>query len=234
MTKFLITTNILLAGLLAWFFINGNISLNKTPASECSTCSNICADYSGTSFHKLETEMLDSISSNYKQSVIGASSTNSKIAKTDASNIWFSLDTLKRFIWEIESKTCGIACGKEKKDFNLGIRIYYARYPDSTRLNRYPDLTNVPNFFGNCHTLFMVPTYDFNDPKYGLQHMDFDPGSKFNSADCKFPLIETLPTAMVLMKHSPLAPPPPTGNNNTAQNHGGLCPPLVCEPGTAF
>jgi hypothetical protein len=237
MKNVLIITNLLTAGLLAGLFINGNVFFNLKPIPECNTCTNICSDYTGKPINKLEVRMLQDISSNYKTSVIGASLTNTKIAKTDASNIWFSLDTLKRFIWNIESNTCNINCDGKKK-LELGIRIYFARYPDARTMTHYTDLNNPQTkYFENCHTLFMVPTYDLYYPGKGLQHMDFDPTSKSISANCTIPPIDTLEgsTTIALMLPSP-APQPPTSvsSSTSAQNHGGLCPPLKCDPGASF
>jgi hypothetical protein len=90
----------------------------------------------------------------------------------DSRAIWFSLERLKGFITEIEKATCGKKCDSLK----LGIRMYYARYPNPS--NYKIDLKNVPDSFENRHTIFMVPTYDS-----AYHHVDFDP-RYFNKTSC--------------------------------------------------
>ncbi len=240
MKNVLIFTNLLTLGILGWFYFNGNISLNKMQVPDCNTCTNICSDYTGKPINKLEVGMLSYIFNNYKNNVGRTPLTTANIANPDASNIWFNLDSLKRFIWNIESNTCGKTCGVNREKLQLGIRIYFARYPKSSIMSSYKDLNSQQLFkFENCHTLFMVPTYDLNLPNSGLQHMDFDPTSTYNKDSCSFPpiknidgIINKIPAFMAssTVQNRSL----PGSLSTTAQNHGGLCPPLICNPGAAF
>ena len=66
---------------------------------------------------------------------------NDSLNIIDTRDIWFSLDTLKKYITYVEQQ--GERLGKE----NLGIRIYFAAYPDEPN---YPD----PGYA----TVFLVPT----------------------------------------------------------------------------
>jgi hypothetical protein len=82
----------------------------------------------------------------------------------DATSIWFSLETLKQYIWKIETEL-------DKKKMNadslgLGIRIYYGKYPDEETMRK---LGFKPEYALH-HTTFLVATY-----KGKKNHIDFDP-----------------------------------------------------------
>jgi hypothetical protein len=66
---------------------------------------------------------------------------DSALGFQDTRDFWFSLDTLKKYIEYVEYE--GRKMGKE----NLGIRIYFAAYPEQ---GNYPD----PGYA----TVFLVPT----------------------------------------------------------------------------
>lgn len=87
----------------------------------------------------------------------------------DASSIWFELGKLKNLISTIENSVCDRTC---KNPLKLGIRIYYAKYPENTGTNLAPDdLKHLPQNYAGRHTVFMVATYD----NAGGRHVDFDP-----------------------------------------------------------
>lgn len=95
----------------------------------------------------------------------------------DASNVWMSLENVKAFLWKIEKAMCNSGC----TDKQLGIRIYYGRYPDAAAMALDADLNTLPADFEKHHTIFMVPTIqDTEDPE---THWDFDPWH-LGSADC--------------------------------------------------
>jgi hypothetical protein len=91
----------------------------------------------------------------------------------DAQCVWFSLDTLEKFIWSVKSLTC------EKsgtRDLQMGLRIYFATYPEDVGVNgaaarQNPDYKNVNPAYGKLHTVFIVPTFQDNDST----NYDFDP-----------------------------------------------------------
>lgn len=66
---------------------------------------------------------------------------NAALGFEDTRDFWFSIDTLKKYIAYVEQQ--GKKMGKE----NLGIRIYFAAYPEKSD---YPD----PGYA----TVFLVPT----------------------------------------------------------------------------
>ncbi len=126
-------------------------------------------------------------------------------AATDANSIWFPLDDIKNFILTIQKDTCGKNCND-----TLGIRIYYARYPQQIDPVANPDLAGLPPTYVNKHTLFMVPTYNING-----EHIDFNPLDT-NAKGCKKTLINPDASNIAIRAFS-------------AKNHGELCPP-VCPP----
>lgn len=133
--------------------------------------------------------------------------------KIDSRAVWFSLKRLKRFIYEIEHKTCNLSaantCGVPHMP-ELGIRIYFGEYPAATEWNNYPELRNWPQYadegtttpaadeYANMHTLVLVPTY-FN----GSMNVDFSPstGCGFNCGDSSILVPE-------LANHGDMIPPP--------------------------
>ena len=138
----------------------------------------------------------------------------------DTKSVWFSLDRLKNFIWHIEEQNCANGCND-----SLGLRIYFAKYPDLTAPAQaeFLDLIGVPKAYSNHHTLFMVPTYK-NEK---MENVDFFPGGK----TCRL-TFEQSPTVtrnlggdINITVHPPTGYIFLTGTAEDAQNHGGLIPP---------
>jgi hypothetical protein len=127
----------------------------------------------------------------------------------DATSIWFGIDVLKKFIREIERKSCRMDC-REK----LGIRFYYARYPSLSELKDNPDFRDVDRRFADRHTIFMVPT--FRDSARN-KNLDFDLKvghcrAVFDTAKDQSSLIFAL-----------------GGLGRRIENHGGVAPPPATE-----
>lgn len=126
-----------------------------------------CVDYSSLPFKGMSVVNATGIAKDYQtmnkpKLLIGG-------LKIDATSIWFSVETLKNFIWKIEEATCEQRC---PANLNLGIRIYYARYP---KIVGTPgtDFASIPPSYKEHHTLFMIPTYqDLTNPSV---QWDFDP-----------------------------------------------------------
>lgn len=70
---------------------------------------------------------------------------NQALGFEDTRDFWFSLDTLKKYIEYVEYE------GKKMGKQNLGIRVYFAAYPNNSN---YPD----PGY----STVFLVPTAQGN------------------------------------------------------------------------
>ncbi len=107
---------------------------------------------------KLSTSLVREMISNYRQTQlksIGNSVSN------DASSILFDLDTLKKFISDIER---GVRQNQPNVDNKLGIRIYYAAYPLKSKWGQsgYKHLKDllgdqITQLYERKHTLIMLP-----------------------------------------------------------------------------
>lgn len=193
-----------------------------------------CLTSSGNQFHYMDGDLLRRMArdyrSHYQKKITNAYSASARIDSiTDASSIWFSLDSLKRFIGEIEYNVCKNKKGPGKLE--LGIRIYYAKYPSTGALSPYKDLKDVPPEFENVHTVFMVPTFDKIIDVGKLQHVDFAPQYELSPAGEPI-TIEALQKDPVKFKQLLIM-----GVNSgryPALNHGGVCPPACDTRGLAF
>lgn len=122
--------------------------------------------------------------------------------EADATSIWFDMEKIKKFIWEIEAKKCRDNCNDL-----LGIRIYYGRYPKTTDMDM-GDLAGLSPGYANHHSLFMVPTYFDSNIR---RHIDYDP---YNG--CRGPFDFSPAAKPGLMLFAP---------GGDVQNHGSLMPP---------
>lgn len=121
----------------------------------------------------------------------------------DAQSVHFNLDALKDFITIIEEE---VAKHPEYSLRNLGIRFYYAAYPDSDLWDEpgYEDLAGMASNpstekYEKLHTIIAIPTAEIN----GVQS-DFDPMDANTYDGSK---------------------PSGIGVAIMAENHGGLVPP---------
>lgn len=125
----------------------------------------------------------------------------------DARSIWFSLEELENFMWIIRNYTDNDKISVPAKD--LGVRVYYGRYPDLPTLRANTDFKGVNFEYANMHTVFMVPTY-----KDGDQQIDFDPQGSFSNGKLT-PLSEEYGGDILKVGYESPA----------ILNHGNLCPP---------
>ncbi|MEP7237456.1 MAG: hypothetical protein ABI685_06320 [Ferruginibacter sp.] len=191
----------------------------KMPTPPCPSCK----DYSEDGFNglpvKAATQMSDLYASNhYPNYMINGS-------MSDAKAIWFSLDSIKKFIFNIEKAMCKCDSSRE-----LGIRIYFGEYPDLTSFG-----LSGSSYFGSIdpgmskkHTLFMVPTYNYNNADY-----DFDPWH-LGKGGCNKPttLCEWFGTDSSYFNNNMLALAP--DDSKGSKNHGNMCPPLCPEGSSCF
>jgi hypothetical protein len=147
----------------------------KNTGVEDGDCKTICSNYTGVPFRKedgrISGAFAQQISNLYAKNHYPRAS--SYTIPRDSRSVWFSLETLKSFLWEIESRTA--TCKEGCADLNLGVRIYFAEYPKKVNPN---DPFNP--LFIKHHTIFMVPTYAKSIPQgQGLppiyENYDFDP-----------------------------------------------------------
>jgi hypothetical protein len=193
---------------------NDRIISNTTDTTKCGPC--MAYNNSPQDESKLDLNLLKTMAFNYQKS----------IAVTETRSVWFSLETIKKFVYQIETKSCNTCTG------NLGVRIYYGRYPVVSDWSIFSHLNGLDlsvksknggiNNYGNIHTIFMVPTIDKPD---GYHH-DFDPAGP---AGCDSYNTKTY----IKMSEDTAAIPAYTlsqfGSSVTAlmaQNHGDACPPL--------
>ena len=148
----------------------------------------------------------------------------------DARSFWYSLDTLKKFICLIERYSDSLHIPED----SLGVRIYYAVYPNQA---------GGPTTGYACHhTLFFVPTR--SNPGTG-QAYDFDPrqngkvyGSILDTQQVKAnPAYYASLRLLILGKSMVTMVTSPGTSANPAvvplsSNEGQLCPPNCPNPST--
>lgn len=212
MKKFLVAIIVFLLAVIAVLLYN---IFNNTPVRSAPGCSeNITMNYTGVEW-KSNVSVDDArlMAGNYREdygkSRIWTGETRGETA--DARSAWFPLETLKRFIWNIETSNCKNNC----KD-SLGIRIYYAKYPDLSNTEFWNEGTmGTQSDFALHHTIFMVPTYFTN-----RFHQDFNPFTDV----CHQKLTEV---------GNPEKPSKAILTPGDEQNHGSLIPPNAPE-GASF
>ena len=156
MKKILIITNIVTASLLLLAFIR--------PASVFKTESGNTGPASPTSLG-VNMNVARDIVANYRTRMWNGSVVENKNYK-DARSVWFSLAKLKRFIADLELKAKGIPGTKsycDLNDFDLGVRIYFCKYPiktawDSPLYGTYFNDHWLPKGYSGLHTVMLVPT----------------------------------------------------------------------------
>jgi hypothetical protein len=199
--------------------------VRTSPTSSCP----VSYDYSNGNFEGIinyETAM--ALYNNYKndrwKANIWKKDTNPVaefVDNPDARSVWFSVERLKNFIWHVEKQNCdSLGCNE-----TLGMRIYFAKYPDLNNRNVNTEgwlgLDDVPNSYANHHTLFMVPTYQ---NKKG-DNIDFYPVSCKGSFYLA-PKDLQVGTGEIFHLEHPVTPYIfLMGTGPDSQNHGGLIPP---------
>lgn len=136
----------------------------------------ICSNYNNLDYSKLPIGLVSGMIEKYRQNQLRAID---EVVPNDANSIWFDLDTLKKFMYHIEK---GVQTNSPNTAKKLGIRIYYAAYPENTLWDQ-PGYEALEGFlkdpitreYQNRHSLVMLPTIlnkdgldsDFNpfDPK---------------------------------------------------------------------
>ncbi len=211
------TLRLTIAGLLVALLL----SLYFNPfGSNMTTTKNICMDYDNVNMNTLDADLIHLMSNEYKNNQLNyIQSKNGTIAPTDANAIWFDLVTLKKFLYHIESKS-------KIEDNKLGIRFYYATYPDVNAMKNYRDLQDAngnllfPNYEG-LHTLVMIPTITIDGKIVDFNPLDESTYGKGLAADPKYsdhdgtniPNNQTAALSGTVMR------------DISGQNHGTLSPP---------
>ncbi len=135
-----------------------------------------------------------------------------KVTKAeDTKNIWYSLETLKKYIWAIEDTLCKQGCNLDS--MGLGMHFYFAKYPDAKACMGM----GVDTSYAHHQTLVITATY-----KNGNTNVDFDPyavgSQKCKPTPLKSYLEQSKSSEGTVMKGY-------GGEDPGALNHGGLIPP---------
>lgn len=197
----------------------------------------VCMNYSNDSISSLKNglihDMVNLYRDNQLQSIQGSTI---RPMNDDAHTIWFNLDTIKKFIYHIEKN---VKSNPDTKDSKLGLRIYYAAYPESTLWrSNYKNLTDLLNDpvtsqYGKKHTLVMLPTILTKDGK--IKDINLLNKSTFTNGLTKFENPKEnniMPNDLRNINIAALFPTPSTNTSITnpdddisARNHGALYPP---------
>lgn len=185
----------------------------------CPTCYPMNCD---TSYHPVKANFVIDLIKNYRDNqwkAINTEAANGHIRignnNMDSRSVWFSIQRIKRFIYEIESKVCA-TCSDTTK--HLGIRLYYGQYD--------LPVAGSTNFYDGLHTVIMIPTMqDANG-----DNVDFDPEYISEKCtpivpDCSAPeIMALLPNVtMNAMNHGTISPPPPVPPSTSID----VCTPLM-------
>lgn len=225
MKKLLIVMNaVMLSGLLFFCSCEEENEQGESELAEKTTVDNAANCYNaatgGTTFNGLNAMLVYALAKNYKNNQLQAIN-NAHPGLNDARSVWFELETLKRFIFEIESQTCG-KCDNDPSKM-LGVRIYYGAYPDSAAWGSAEwsaALEGVPVTNAGKHTVMLVPTYHDNTTN---AEIDFDPN--YITTGCNFSHIDNFYAKMATNPPSSITLAILSTLNGTAQNHGEMIPP---------
>jgi hypothetical protein len=223
MKKLLIITNLFWVSI--FVFWSCFPSRNTYRENNCET---FCYNFKEVPFPGLSYKAAQILAANYKQNHY--QTINNGLNITDSRSVWFSLQTIKTFIYQIESSSCKNRCNSTVED-SLGVRFYFGEYPANVASD--PLFTGVPNNYSGLHTLFMMPTY--KDPVLG--NVDFDPiyNAKFNKGNCSpqtlknYVVTQKLNETSRLMQATSYMVTAAIPDADGSQNHGPLCPPDNCN-----
>jgi hypothetical protein len=175
---------------------------------------------SNTLKYQLVKNMIDNYRTNQLNSI---QNSNINAVENDAQAIWFDIETLKKFIADVESQTQN---NSNMTVNNLGIRFYYAAYPELNRwgTSGYEELSDLLNdpvtqLYEKKHTLIMIPTINVEGIDKDFNPMDKNTYEGFNST------INNSNYQIMSVSNSTLS--------TTAKNHGVLFPP-DCINGIGF
>lgn len=198
----------------------------------------ICNDYSTQPPATLTTEMVKSMVTQYGDAQLHSIQTATVNAvHEDAKSIWFDLETLKAFLYQIEHNA--LTKNTKIKHENLGVRIYYAAYPDNVKMRAMATSQTDPNFTYNLayekhHTLVMIPTisygegenYDFNplDVNTFNGFVNMPKGGVFSANSSSYVTL-SLGTSSTPVVPGGVVAGGTTSQGISARNHGNLCPP---------
>ncbi|WP_272149005.1 hypothetical protein [Tenacibaculum aiptasiae] len=199
----------------------------------------ICSNYSRAPLSKLPVGLVKDMINGYKKNQLNE--INGNLGINDAQAISFDLETLKRFVYHIEA----ISKSKDStlSDKDLGVRIYYAAYPERKewKNSKYAGALDVfmddpiTEQYEKLHTIVIMPTIKRDDTYYDFNPTDVrtytkklqDVRGKQKNNDYSNP--ETPLVTLSLFSKAPSS----STTSSVVQNHGGLFPPNSFE-GSGF
>lgn len=162
MKKVLIFTNVLLLGVIAYLLFFDS----KKTSSELVRQSSIASkDLKGI----ITADAAELISHHYAADSMKSTMKIKRDGKEETVNdtkyISYHLDEITAFLDEIKNTSERLGCDKK-----LGVRMYFAKYPDAETMSKTPSLQDVPKDYANKLTFFLVPTIFING-----EYRDFNP-----------------------------------------------------------
>lgn len=186
MKKSIVIPAALLLTAIVFFACNpdsGNTNEDTTQQLPCDHCQ----DFDKEKFEGVPAGLAFNMISTYKSHHWNGYRVAGNTVPTDARSVWFSLDTLKKFIWNLEQEVCNNKCIDKK---TLGLRFYYAEYPQQQVWDKLEPLDADPvinreqqdhrALYQGLHTVVITPTYWSEKSQFNV---DFDP--RFVDKECK-------------------------------------------------
>jgi len=233
MKKLLVTAAVFISVTIFWSCSSAS---DPEPVPEVVKCDH-CQDYTGQGFKGIPVKLAYKMVELYKKDHWDGYTVGTNTVPTDARSVWFSLDSLKKFIWFIEEEVCRNKCVDPK---DLGLRFYYGEYPDQetwTSLDGEDDPASMEHkkAYQGLHTVLILPTY--YSTSSGM-NVDFDPREVSPSKDgkCSPTPLQDVFDKLVEADSSQNASQNPNYNrpivyvysadvNTTIKNKGSLIPP---------
>ncbi|UOX32475.1 hypothetical protein LXD69_10470 [Flavobacterium sediminilitoris] len=227
-------TGILIAVLLVFGVYIYKFPPTKRTSTPCPCSDKICMDYS-TPMSDLSVDLIHTMVNKYRGKQLNCiNALNDFKEESDAHSIWFDLETLKKFIYNIEkqSKNKGLENNEEITSKELGIRVYYAAYPEIKDWGKYDDLISfqalnpITNKYGHLHTLVMIPTRSRGGKTFDFNPLDYDTYANglYDRSGYHYNYANTRTAALLIAKMDDGTDPDVF---MSAQNHGQLFPPDI-------
>lgn len=220
------------------YFIFGTTTDPVTPEPDApdptENTKEICMKYDDDDMNTLNVDLVHTMTEEYIKNqwdfINSSAGFKSKFddPQPDARSIWFDLKSLKRFLYHIEN--VAVKRDTTLNEDNLGVRFYYATYPDKDIMERFGDLNTTSRStalinYHNRHTLVMIPTIQRGDSILDFNPLDpntYD-GTLYNNQKYKkndLDDIDNVNPRLILSLTGT-----PDNRRTGSKNHGSLAPP---------
>ena len=199
------------------------LGLNQQP--QCPQCPEpsdttacLCPDGSNPPQALLTTAVVRAMVGKYEQTQLKSIESHppfyqNTLLKDDAQAIWFDLEALKHFLYQIESNVDRLNTRDVKP--GLGVRIYYAAYPNKDQVEsktfKEDENFKLKGDDQDLHTLIMIPTISVNGVISDFNPLD---GKTYSGFD-----------GMLQDDYEIMCFGPGNRVQTSARNHGTLYPP---------